>query len=522
MSNQPTLPSRTPDGRPICFKCEEPGHIRIHCPKRGFSAGINCTGCGGQGHVQDECPTWIKKQGNQTGYATVINDSTCFSGLFVDLQIDGDVVTLLVDTGSSISILHHSIRDKNPSLKSSSLNKMEFSAVTANGQPLDVMGSIMVNVTAGVLDMQHKFYVAGDINSDGILGLDLLSSLGASINLQDGTLDCREGVKIPLSKRRRNIEIARIVVQEDTTIPPNHEVVFPASIDLKYNPGEYEGFVEPNSTFSQKTGLLVGRVLANASKLQTPVRLLNPSTSEIKLYKGMHIGSFIPTQVPQTSRREEVVATVSSNLSHDWAHNLVQSSALTDEQKNQVEQLLEEFKSVFSQSSTDYGRTELIEHQIDTGAAHPIRQPPRRIPQHLRMNVDEQIDSMLDNGIIEPSRSPWSSPIVVVPKKDGGIRFCVDYRQLNSVTIKDAYPLPQISDTLESLAGAKFFSTLDLASGYWQVGMHPDDQHKTAFASHRGLFEFKVLPFGLCNAPATFERLMEFALAGLALPVWST
>ena len=191
------------------------------------------------------------------------------------MQVDGDVVTLLVDTGSSISILHRSIRDKSSSLKSS-LDKIEFSAVTANGQPLDVMGSIMANVTAGALDMQHKFYIAGDINSDGILGLDLLSSLGASINLQNGTLDCQEGVKIPLSKRRRNIEVARVVIQEDTTIPPNHEVVFPASIDLKYNPGEYEGFVEPDSTLSQKTGLLVGCVLANASKLQTPVRLLNP------------------------------------------------------------------------------------------------------------------------------------------------------------------------------------------------------------------------------------------------------
>ena len=364
---------------------------------------------------------------------------------------------------------------------------MEFSAVTANGQPLDVIGNIVANVTAGALDMQHKLYIARDINSDGILGLDLLSSLGASVNLQDGTLECREGVKISLSKRRRNIEVARVVLQEDTTVPPNHEVVFPATIDLKYNPGEYEGFVEPDNTFLQKTGLLVGRVLANASKLQTPVRLLNPSTSEINLYKGMHIGSFIPTQDPKTSRQVEVVATVSSNPSHDWARTLVQSSALNGQQKKQVEQLLEEFKSIFSQSPTDYGKTELIEHQIDTGVAHPIRQPPRRIPRHLRVDVDKQIDSMLDSGIIEPSRSPWSSPIVVVPKKDGGIRFCVDYRRLNSVTIKDAYPLPQILDTLESLAGAKFFSTLDLASGYWQVGMHPEDQHKTAFASHRGL-----------------------------------
>ena len=130
MGNQPTLPPRTPDGRPICFQYRGPGHISIHCPKRGFSAGTNCTGCGGQGHVQDECLTWTKKQENQTGYATAINDSTHFSGLF-DLQDDGDTVTLLVDTGSSISILHHSVWVKSPSLKSSPLNKTEFSAVTA-------------------------------------------------------------------------------------------------------------------------------------------------------------------------------------------------------------------------------------------------------------------------------------------------------------------------------------------------------------------------------------------------------
>ena len=150
-------------------------------------------------------------------------------------------------------------------------------------------------------------------------------------------------------------------------MPANYEVIFPASIDLRYNPGEYEGFVEPDSTFSQRMGLLVGCVLANATRLQTPVRLLNPSTSEIKLYKGMHVGSFIPMQDPQLNKHTGVVATISPDMSLDWAYNLVQPSALTNQQKKQVKQLLEEFKSIFSQSSTNYGRMKLIKHQIDTG-----------------------------------------------------------------------------------------------------------------------------------------------------------
>ena len=122
---------------------------------------------------------------------------------------------------------------------------------------------------------------------------------------------------------------------------------------------------------------------------------------------------------------------------------------------------------------------------------------------------------MLTGGQIEASDSPWSSPVVLVTKKDGGTRFCVDYRQLNDATTKDAYPLPRIDDTLDMLAGKQWFSTLDLASGYWQVSLSQEARVKTAFATHSGLFQFRVMPFGLCNAPATFERLMDRVLQGL-------
>jgi hypothetical protein len=129
--------------------------------------------------------------------------------------------------------------------------------------------------------------------------------------------------------------------------------------------------------------------------------------------------------------------------------------------------------------------------------------------------VQELLSDMLDKDIIQPSSSPWASPIVLVKKKDGSFRFCVDYRKLNEVTHKDAYPLPRIDDTLNTLAGSQWFSTLDLLSGYWQVEVADKDRPKTAFCTTEGLFEFKVMPFGLCNAPATFQRLMDLVLAGL-------
>ena len=186
---------------------------------------------------------------------------------------------------------------------------------------------------------------------------------------------------------------------------------------------------------------------------------------------------------------------------------------LFDEQKKQLQQLVKQYPDVFTDKP---GKTSKLQHQIHVKEnTQPINAAPYRCAPNRRKIIEDNINDMLKEGIITPSNSPWASPGVLAPKKDGTFRFCIDYRKLNAVTIRDAYPIPRIDDTLDALEEAKFISTIDLRSGYWQVGMDPKSQAMIAFISHRGLFEFKVMPYRLTNAPATIQRLMDILLVGL-------
>ena len=188
----------------------------------------------------------------------------------------------------------------------------------------------------------------------------------------------------------------------------------------------------------------------------------------------------------------------------------------TEAEREQWAEFLVKYQDVFAKSAEDLGGTNIVQHRIDTGSHPPIRQAPRRIPMHKRAVAQQEIEKMLRKGVIEPCDGPWASPIVLVTKKGGDTRFCVDFRELNAATKKDAYPLPRIEDNLDALQGAHWYSTLDLLSGFWQVEVAPEDRDKTAFAvPGQGLYRFVTMPFGLCNAPATFERLMERVLQGL-------
>ena len=183
--------------------------------------------------------------------------------------------------------------------------------------------------------------------------------------------------------------------------------------------------------------------------------------------------------------------------------------SLTKERQQDLEAVIREFPGVFQAKP---GRTTLTQHEINVGDAAPIRQKPYRIPYSQRDVIKKELDEMLAADIIRPSTSPWASPVVLVGKKDGGVRFCVDYRKLNQLAKFDAYPMPRVEEIFESIGSSTVISTLDLAKGYWQIPMAPDSKEKTAFTTPFGLYEFEVMPFGLHNAPATFQRTMNHVL----------
>ena len=183
--------------------------------------------------------------------------------------------------------------------------------------------------------------------------------------------------------------------------------------------------------------------------------------------------------------------------------------------RDALHKLLLEMNCAFAVDDKELGSTDLVQMNINTGESEPKKQPVRRTPFAARQEVAKQLRDMQSQGVIQPSTSPWASPVVLVRKKDGSLRFCIDYRELNAVTKSDQFPLPRIDDLLDQLGKAKYFTTLDLAAGYWQVKMHPEAREKTAFITYQGLYEFNVMPFGLKNAPAVFQRLMQRVLMGL-------
>ena len=361
-----------------------------------------------------------------------------------------------------------------------------------------------------------------DLSTDAIIGTDTLGSiLPHTLDIKNGLLFTEGGVSLQLHRKDAALS-GRVFTVGHCSIPPHSEAVLHCTTQTvggrSLPPPPPSGLLGGLTVFSENTGLVVCRTLVDPSGWKVPMLVSNFGQEIVMVEPFSEVGMIAQVSAIQpTMDKRRHSSCDPANLPEHLQELLERTSGDLDSvQKNQLASTLLEFVDLFPiPGSALTGHTDAVEHNIDTGDTQPVRCAPRRMsPQKIKWE-EVCIEEMLSGGQIEPSESPWSAPVVLVTKKDGGTRFCMDYRRLNLVTVKDAYPLPRIDDTLDMLAGKRWFSTLGLASGYWQVSLSLEARCKTAFTTHSGLFQFRVMIFGLCNAPATFERLMDRVLQGL-------
>ena len=387
---------------------------------------------------------------------------------------------------------------------------------TVNGEVLSVAGSVDIILKLGDQHYDVNFMVC-EMNTEAILGQDFLKRHVDSINYRKSCLQLGNNI-VPLYTGGKSLQICRVEMKETIKIPAQSRMWVPVKVPQSEHLSE-NGFVEPIASFMAKNEVLVMSGIID-TKQDPVVNVINYGNTPTTLHKNTNIGScesYTETETMVSDRVAHTYETDSQPTVPEHLKDLYERSSvhLNDNEKHGLVKLLYKYRNTFSKSSEDIGITSLVQHSINTKDAVPVRQPPRRLPLGKRAIEKEEINKMLTRGIIEPSNSAWASPVVLVTKKDGTPRFCIDYRKLNDLTVKDAYPLPRVDDCIDALSGARFFSSLDLNSGYWQVAMNPADKEKTAFATTMGLFHFTVMSFGLANAPSTFERLMENVLRGL-------
>ena len=481
-------------------------------------------------------------------------------GVYIEGTIQGMKVTFTADTGAARTVISSRVFRRIPANRKPRLEKSSTLA-SANGQPLTEMGKAVFTIELGTLTLESELIVA-DIEDDALLGLDILmkgKGGPADIKMTEGVI-LLNGVTIPCTQVGQPEPVRKIRAAEDFLIPSRSETIVDVYVD-KFDNDDFRSpqnyLLEPTDLFLEKYPVVMASCLVDISQDCTnKVRLMNPFDHEVEIHQNTVTGEAEKITSPPT------ILLTKENSDETENFNPVRRIKLTTEktvtwqtntgiirnlskkgtadggksgvvpphldslytetvenhspaEKEAIAALLNKYAVAFSENDNDLGLTNLVEHNIDTAGAKPIKQPPRRVPIAFAEEEKKLITQMHEQGIIQKSCSPWASPLVLVLKKNGKVRPCVDYRRLNAVTIKDAFPLPRIQDCLDTVSGATLFSTFDVTSSYHQIPVKSQDIPKTAFVTKYGLFEFKTMPFGVCNGPPTCQRLMELILHGL-------
>lgn len=449
-----------------------------------------------------------------------MNINNC-NPLVIPGEIAGRKTQLLIDSGASLTLINLNFFYRLPKYYRKMVRPPppNLCLLLADRSRLYVKYALSLPITISNSTRFHKVYVVPKLWRACIIGNDLIRKHNLQI---DG------GRQYAYFKRRED-KIYTQHLTEDTTSNEVNYILLAAErvkippmyvFNIQVKPNKPFSSVDERSEQDEYEVTSIKWTPCAANGIITPhtymtLQVANLTNKMIIVHTNQPLAKMTrlnEIQINAIQQGNKIFNADNRQMTLDSELDLT-NTELNNDQKEKVRQLIKEYPDVFNQKT---GRTKKLRHQINvTPQSTPHNSPPFRYAPARKKVIEENIDDMLKEGIISPSNSPWASPVILVPKKDGSLRFCVDYRKLNALTIRDAYPLPRIDDTLDSLQEAKFISTLDLRSGYWQVEMDKQSREKTAFVTHKGLFEFNVMPFGLTNAPATFQRLMDIVLAGL-------
>ncbi|UYV83065.1 hypothetical protein LAZ67_22002076, partial [Cordylochernes scorpioides] len=428
---------------------------------------------------------------------------------YIDIKVEGDTIRALVDSGASYSVISERFRVE---LKKTMFAETDVVLKVADDKVVKSKGRCTLKLEVNGHPENFEFVVLENCSHDVILGWDFFKATNAVIDCGLGELQLDD---LPdLDAEGRDDGVYAI---QDFVIPGrssqrisvvNRSLVGIVNMEVTCSKELFirKDVIFPSSLIEFEEG--IGKIWITNGGLQPQM-----------IPKGMNLGRMCDIETehvcllsvePESFSRER-----REDDHSDYLLSLINPD-LPKKKKEDLMGLLLSFKGVFLPTMKNANKIQnRVKHRIHTGDHPPIKQRPYRVSKREREIMQKEVDTMLERKVIQPSESPWSAPVVLVKKKDGTWRFCVDFRRLNHITKKDVYPLPRIDDVLDHLSSARYYSTMDLKTGYWQVEVDERDREKTAFVTPDGLYEFMVMPFGLCNAPATFERMMDNVLMGL-------
>ena len=447
-----------------------------------------------------------------TVYSTKIRSKN----LVIPLKIGDNNIKAVIDTAAQVTVVREGLLDE------LLIDKPFVSANLKGIGQQNILAKQYKNVPVTIGNEEYKIPIfTANIQDDMLLGIDFMDKYEVEIDFgRCQVFIAGERVKAFMMRdsELRHHRVSRVTTKQRIRIDAQSVARVPIELDEEFK----DIFVfTPAGT---DVGCMMPCTL-NGPGNQAVVAMVNDTDHPLYVKENTTLGNVIEGEVlnrlkPGSPRIRLMkhVARVKYRSLPEHLKDLYERSCtnLDEDQKLRLKMLLIDFKDTFSAHELDLGHFTGLQHTIilEEGA-HPVKDKLRPTPQKFDNEEEKNLEAMLKAGVIQPSSSPWCSASVLVRKKCGGVRWCQDFRKLNAMTKKDSFPLPLISSCYDSLQGNQFMSSLDLASGYWQLEIAPEDREKTAFITKHGLYEYVRMSMGLCNAPSTFQRAMNLILRGM-------